>query len=67
MEALNLELCRLRERQTAREAELRDKQKKLVEALRENVTLLQVSLQQEGEASSSESGSPKCEAQPAQN
>jgi chromosome segregation ATPase len=67
MEALNLELCRLRERQTAREAELRDKQRNLVEALRENVVLLQASLQSECESSNGESGSVPGAVQPAQN
>ncbi|HEV2436889.1 MAG TPA: response regulator [Verrucomicrobiae bacterium] len=45
-EALNLELRSLRERQTAREAELRDRQKKLVEGLRENMHHLQARLQE---------------------
>ena len=36
-EALNLELRGLRESQAAREAELRDRQKKLAEGLRENI------------------------------
>ncbi len=45
-EALNLELRSLRERQAAREAELRDRQKKLVEGLRENLHHLQAKLQE---------------------
>ncbi len=45
-EALNVELRSLRERQAAREAELRDRQKKLVEGLRENMHHLQAKLQE---------------------
>ncbi|HXR47453.1 MAG TPA: response regulator [Candidatus Limnocylindrales bacterium] len=45
-EALNLELRSLRERQAAREAELRDRQKKFVEGLRENMHHLQAKLQE---------------------
>jgi len=53
--ALNLELCGLRESQTARETELRDKQRKLAESLRENIQLLQLRLQ-EAETSNGDSG-----------
>ncbi|HTQ52275.1 MAG TPA: response regulator [Candidatus Acidoferrales bacterium] len=45
-EALNLELRGLRESQATRDAELRDKQKKLAEGLRENIQLLQLKLQE---------------------
>ena len=45
-EALGLELRNLRESQAAHEAELRDKQKKLAEGLRENIQLLQLRLQE---------------------
>jgi CheY-like chemotaxis protein len=45
-EALNLELRSLRERQAAREAELRDRQKKLAEGLREDMHHLQAKLQE---------------------
>jgi len=45
-EALNQELRGLRESHAAREAELRDKQKKLTEGLRENIQLLQSRLQE---------------------
>jgi DNA-binding response OmpR family regulator len=45
-EALNLELRGLRENQAAREAELRDRQRKLAEGLRENIQLLQSRLQE---------------------
>jgi DNA-binding response OmpR family regulator len=44
--AMSLELGQLRESQAAREVELRDRQKKLAEALRENILLLQVSLEE---------------------
>ncbi len=54
-EALNLELCGLRESQAARETELRDKQKKLAESLRENIQLLQLRLQ-EAETPNGDSG-----------
>jgi DNA-binding response OmpR family regulator/ribosomal protein L34E len=54
-EALNLELCGLRESQAARETELRDKQRKLAESLRENIQLLQLRLQ-EAETSNGDSG-----------
>jgi DNA-binding response OmpR family regulator/ribosomal protein L34E len=54
-EALNLELCGLRESQTARETELRDKQRKLAESLRENIQFLQLRLQ-EAETSNGDSG-----------
>ena len=45
-EALNLELHSLRERQAAREAERQDKQKELVEGLREHMHHLQARLQE---------------------
>jgi DNA-binding response OmpR family regulator len=45
-EALNIELRALRETQAAREVELRNKQKKLAEGLRENIQLLQSKLQE---------------------
>lgn len=45
-EALKLELAGLRESQAGREAERRDKQKKLVEGLRENIQHLQLRLQE---------------------
>jgi len=54
-EALNLELGGLRESQAARETELRDKQRKLAENLRENIQLLQLRLQ-EAEAPNGDSG-----------
>jgi len=49
-EELSLELCRLRERQTAREAGLRSERRKLADLLRENAQLLETGLQQEGES-----------------
>ncbi len=45
-EALNLELRSLRERQAAREAEWRDRQKKLAEGLREDMRRFQAKLQE---------------------
>jgi CheY-like chemotaxis protein len=45
-EALNQELSGLRESQAARDVEMRDKQKKLAEGLRENIQLLQSKLQE---------------------
>jgi len=45
-EALNAELRSLRESQAAREVELRNKQKKLADGLRENLQLLQSKLQE---------------------
>jgi CheY-like chemotaxis protein len=62
-EALNLELRGLRESQAAREAELRSKQTKLFQGLRENVLLLQSRLQEAenftGDPGEASNGKPK--------
>ena len=57
-EALNLELRGLRESQAARDAELRDKQKKLAEGLRENIQLLQLKLQEAEALGGDSNGAP---------